>query len=136
MASNDNEVGYKKPPKHTQFKPGQSGNPKGRPKGVKNLFTDLREELEAKILVTEASQTQEVTKQRAMIKTLLAKALKGDARSAQVLITLTLGLEQSRAANTGDTELLAEDQEILEAYRKKLLSTAPSDDKGNSNEQS
>ncbi len=27
------KVGYKKPPKHTQFKPGQSGNPKGRPKG-------------------------------------------------------------------------------------------------------
>ncbi len=39
------DVGYRKPPKHTRFKPGQSGNPRGRPKGTKNLKTDLIEEL-------------------------------------------------------------------------------------------
>ena len=42
--SDDYEVGYKKPPIHTRFKPGVSGNPKGRPKGTKNLATDLAEE--------------------------------------------------------------------------------------------
>lgn len=39
------EIGYKKPPRHTRFRKGQSGNPKGRPKGTQNLKTDLAEEL-------------------------------------------------------------------------------------------
>ena len=43
--SERSEVGYRKPPKATQFKQGQSGNPHGRPKGTKNLKTDLIEEL-------------------------------------------------------------------------------------------
>ena len=37
--SDDGQVGYRKPPVHTRFKPGQSGNPKGRPKGPRNLAT-------------------------------------------------------------------------------------------------
>ena len=50
-SKSDYEVGYRKPPKHTRFKPGQSGNLRGRPKGTKNLKTDLMEELGEKILI-------------------------------------------------------------------------------------
>ena len=43
--SRDYDVGYKKPPKHGRFRKGRSGNAKGRPKGGKNLKTELMEEL-------------------------------------------------------------------------------------------
>jgi hypothetical protein len=121
MSKRDYEVGYGKPPSHTRFQPGHSGNPKGRPRGVKNLATDLQEELEQKILVTEANQTHEVTKQRAMLKTLIAKSLKGDTRAAGVLINLILGFEQSRVSSQENAELSEDDQELLQAYRDKLL---------------
>jgi len=121
MTFDDEKVGYKKPPQRNQFKPGQSGNPKGRPKGLKNLSTDLQEELEQKIVITEANKTQEVTKQRAMIKTLFAKALKGETRAANVLIGLILGLEQANQNNTDGASLTEEDQAILAAYTKQLL---------------
>jgi len=121
MATGDYDIGYKKPPKQGQFQPGQSGNPKGRPKALKNLCTDLQEELEQKILITEANKSQEVTKQRAMIKTLFAKALKGETRAANVLIGLILGLEQANRHNTDGVALSEDDQAILAAYTQQLL---------------
>ncbi len=120
MAKDDYEIGYKKPPKQAQFQPGQSGNPKGRPKGSKNLATDLQEELGQKIVITEGNKKQTVTKQRAMLKTMFAKALKGDARSATVLINLILGLHQVKDDQDNDTALSADDAAILAAYEDKL----------------
>lgn len=121
MSKNDYPVGYKKPPTTTQFKPGQSGNPKGRPKGIQNLSTDLEQELGEKILVTEAGKSQPVTKQRAMIKSLFAKALKGDVRASNVLINLILGLEASRVAAGEDPEMSQMDMQILESYKNRIL---------------
>lgn len=114
--SKDYEVGYGKPPVATQFKPGQSGNPKGRPRGQRNLATDLEEELSEKIQVTENGRSVTVTKQRAMIKTLVAKALKGDTRAAGTLIQLARGVEEARADRAEAIPLDEEDREILEAF--------------------
>jgi hypothetical protein len=121
MAKKQYPVGYGKPPKHTQFKPGQSGNPKGRPKGIQNLNTDLEEELAVKILVTEGGSQQETTKQRAMLKSLFAKALNGDVRASGVLINLILGLEQTRIATQSTEAMAEEDMAILEAFKQKIL---------------
>ena len=82
------DVGYKKPPKAGQFQPGQSGNPKGRPSGTKNLATDLQEELSAKIIVIEGNKETLISKQRALIKALSTKALKGDIRAMNTLIRM------------------------------------------------
>jgi Family of unknown function (DUF5681) len=114
--TDDDEIGYGKPPKRTQFRPGQSGNPKGRPKEHRNLATDLEEELNEKILVTEGGRQLQTTKQRAMLKALLAKALKGDTRAASALIQLKVGLEQARSGKGEEAPLEAEDQAILDAF--------------------
>ena len=82
------EVGYGKPPKQHQFKPGQSGNPKGRPKGTRNLKTDLAEELGQMVKITENGDKRSLSKQRVMIKTLVAKAAKGDPRATKQVIDL------------------------------------------------
>ena len=81
-------VGYRKPPQATRFKPGQSGNPKGRPKASPNLAIDLSTELGELITVREGGAARRVSKQRALIKSLMAKALQGDVRATTALLTL------------------------------------------------
>ena len=87
MAKQSN-VGYRNPPRATRFKPGQSGNPKGRPKGSLNLATDLSAELGEQITVREGGQPRRITKQRALVKSLMAKALQGDVRATTALLAL------------------------------------------------
>jgi hypothetical protein len=84
----DYDVGYAKPPTHSRFQPGQSGNPKGRAKGTLNLKTDLTQELGERIRVKEGARELSISKQRALLKALVAKALKGDTRAAALLIAL------------------------------------------------
>jgi hypothetical protein len=81
-------VGYRKPPLATRFNPGQSGNPKGRPKGSPNPAADLSTELGELITVREGGAAQRVSKQRALIKSLMAKALQGDVRATTALLAL------------------------------------------------
>jgi hypothetical protein len=117
----DYEVGYRKPPKHTQFKPGQSGNPRGRPTGTKNLKTDLIEELGEKIVVREGEETQRVSKQRAVVKTLVAKTLKGDARAGSLLMGMMMRLLDTGEDGPDSVEPLHDDErEILAAFEARL----------------
>lgn len=84
--SNKYEVGYGKPPKYTQFKPGLSGNPKGRPKAAKNFKTDLTEEMNELVQITEGGRSKTISKQRAILKRTVEKALKGDMRAVDLII--------------------------------------------------
>jgi hypothetical protein len=116
MADTDDKVGYGRPPKHSRFQPGQSGNPRGRPGGTKNLATDLREELAERIPIREGDRSLQVSKQRALLKAMMAKALKGDARSAAVLLGLMAKiLEPEGSAHDADG-LDANDAAILENF--------------------
>jgi hypothetical protein len=82
------KVGYGRPPRSKQFKPGKSGNPKGRPKGSLNLVNDLAAELSEQIAVREGGRTRRISKQRALIKSLLAKGIQGEVRAAAAVLAL------------------------------------------------
>ena len=79
-------VGYRKPPKRTQFKPGQSGNLKGRPRKKTTVEDDVERELLSPVIVVEDGKRSKMTKRRAIIKRHVNKALGGDVKSTELLI--------------------------------------------------
>jgi len=113
--SDDYEVGYRKPPKKTQFKKGQSGNPKGRPKKSRDRSTIIKEELEQIITVKEGNKTVTMTKGEAVIKQMVNKAIKGDNRATKTVLDL---MENEEVESEGGVPLNANDQKILEEFLK------------------
>lgn len=89
----EEKVGYKKPPKETQFKPGVSGNPSGRKKRSMTLFELVDKECNAKIVVSENGNQVKITKKAAVAKQIVNKAVKADE-----IKSLRLSLEIIQAA--------------------------------------
>jgi hypothetical protein len=81
-------VGYKRPPRHTRFPPGVSGNPSGRRKGSKNIRSIFEKILGEEISLREGSVTKKITKAEAVVRSLVISAMKGDSRSQQNLFRL------------------------------------------------
>jgi hypothetical protein len=111
------QVGYGRPPKRAQFKPGQSGNPKGRPKGAKNEATIWRSVFNKKVAIREGGRQRKVSLLEAMILKLVEDALKGNPKTAAFV------LNRYRLAE-GDTPATEEadqdDREVFEAFVRRL----------------
>jgi hypothetical protein len=114
------KVGYGKPPKTKQFKRGRSGNPKGRPKGSRNLATDLAAELGEPITVREDGRSRRVSKQRALIKSLMAKALQGDVRATGAMLALYTRVI-TEAPDDANESIGADELQILRRFAPRLL---------------
>jgi Family of unknown function (DUF5681) len=114
----DFEVGYKRPPQHTRFRPGRSGNPRGRPKGTRNLASDLEDELADRILVREGGRQLKISRQPALLRTLVDQALTGDTRAAGIVLQLVARLITPEIGRTAASEdqLPADDRAILERF--------------------
>ena len=87
-ADNEANIGYGKPPKHSRFKPGHSGNPKGRPRGVHNFRTDLKATLKMPVKVTRDGKPRKISTQKAALLRMREKALSGVIRELLQLIVL------------------------------------------------
>jgi Family of unknown function (DUF5681) len=113
-------VGYKHPPKEHQFKHGQSGNPAGKPKGARSFKSDLRDELSELVRITEGGRETEVSKQRLLIKRLVASAIEGDARAIATVVSFCI-----RAFDHGEGDDLSEsseDRAIIQAFARRRAS--------------
>jgi Family of unknown function (DUF5681) len=83
-----NKVGYAKPPKHTRFTKGRSGNPKGRPTGSKNLATMMIEELTQTVAIVENGKRTKIPKIRAAVRQALNRAMVGDFKALQQIVIM------------------------------------------------
>jgi len=90
MANRDYEVGYRKPPKHTRFKKGQSGNSQGRPKrshdgNMREVFNDLMKEM---IPIRQGDRITRISARDAILRTLLKEGLVGKMSALKALLQI------------------------------------------------
>jgi len=113
----NSEVGYCRPPKEHQFKPGKSGNPKGRPKGAKNEATILRNILNRRIEVREGGRARKISVLEAMLLKFVDDALKGNPKSAIFLLN-RYRLADGDAPDANDID--QDDRQVLDAFVRRL----------------
>jgi hypothetical protein len=111
-ADEDDAVGYGRPPKHSRFRRGRSGNPTGRPKRRPSFRAALLAELAT--AMPGKDQRRAGSKLQALVKTLVDKAIAGDARAQSLLVGVLIRVGE--AEDNEATSLTPDDREILDAY--------------------
>jgi hypothetical protein len=121
----DYEVGYGKPPRKTQFATGRSGNPRGRPKGSKNLATLVLKESRQPVRINGPSGVRTVSKLQAAIMQLGNKSAQGDLRASREFLSLVQRSEESSAAATSPVNLPEADKLTMQNLLRRMNMLAP-----------
>lgn len=124
------DVGYGKPPRHTRFRPGQSGNPRGRPKAARNTATIVREALTARVKLKENGRTRNMSKVEVSMTQLANKAAAGDLKAIAMVIGLYREVEAEAAGRSPEVPLDHADREILEMLLEKVRTATGSAEDG------
>jgi hypothetical protein len=124
----DYEVGYGKPPRHTRFSKGQSGNPKGRQRGTQNLSMLLGEALNERVVITENGGRREISKRQAFIKQMVNHALRGNWPAARLLLDTLKEIDNRTEPQTSESSFGTEDKKVIEHLKKRLRKKEPQSD--------
>lgn len=116
--SKEYEVGYAKPPVHSRFQSGQSGNPRGRPKGSLSLAGAINRALREKVVVVIGGKRRNMSKLDAAITNLVNQAVKGDSKATAMVLSLAplVGMEPATATTT----LGADDAAVMEGLMQRI----------------
>jgi hypothetical protein len=110
-------VAYRKPPKRTQFKPGESGNPRGKSKGRKNADTILHEILYRQLALQDRGRLRQVPLIEAILLKFAQAALGGDTKAAAFLLNRYAPSEPDES----NRDLTQEDREILDEFSRRVI---------------
>jgi hypothetical protein len=122
----DDEVGYRKPPRHTRFTKGQSGNPRGRSPGATNLKTLLSDALNECVIVTENGGRRKITKREAIITQLVNRSASADFRAIKILLDMVRDIEGQTEPAFPETSLFSEaDEKVLDQLRSRFSKGEP-----------
>ena len=113
------KVGYGRPPEKTRFRPGRSGNPRGRPKKPKSIREKFERELARKVAIREDGRVRKIPKIDLWVRRVIADAIKGSHQASRILIEMRSASDDEIAQGIAEQtieELTAEDLEILDRY--------------------
>jgi len=115
------KVGRGKPPLHTRFKKGHSGNPRGPRPRAKNLLALLVRALNEPVVVTTDGQPRQITKREAVIAQLVDKSTGADLRATKMLIDMLKDIEKGAGTPPPDTSAFTPaDEEVVETLLVRL----------------
>jgi hypothetical protein len=127
----DPDVGYGRPPRHSQFKKGASGNPKGRPRKSRNAKIIIREVLRTNIEVTLNGKKQSIPVLEAVLRRLAGAAIaNNDLKAAQQLVNLAFRVEDDQVTPVDANANPAEDDAVINAFLDRQIAEREARERG------
>ena len=116
----DYQVGYRKPPRHSRFVKGQSGNPRGRSPGAQNMKTLLTQALNELVVVTDHGGRRKVSKCQAIVTQIVNRAAKPDFKAIPILLGMLRDTERDSDPQPADLTLTEADEQIIQRIQARF----------------
>ena len=128
--SSEDDVGYGRPPQATRFKPGQSGNPRGRPKGSVNLGTALNRTMRERIVIVEQGRRKTISKAEAIAKQAANRAVSGDPVFTRLVIQMSQWAVPLAEEVALGSRLDADDKAVMQSLLARMKATPKEENHG------